>query len=208
MSPLSAKDAPGRMAEQNEEDPARNAPGLFTRGDQFKPPCVGRPEAQIVLTPGVTEAAEQEQDDREHDYNPKPSWHFLPPHRDSQRVLPAQPYLLFAQTGFPQNTSTVARGGAACANTPEQSQANSIQRLDAGRSFARCGHVSLETMFRTCGGGNGPSDPYPRDLKEATMPITERTKEQLYREAKRLGIKGRSKMNKGQLKAAIARRHH
>ena len=34
----------------------------------------------------------------------------------------------------------------------------------------------------------------------------ERTKEQLYREAKRLDIKGRSKMNKGQLKAALQRR--
>ena len=34
----------------------------------------------------------------------------------------------------------------------------------------------------------------------------ERTKEQLYREAKRLGVTGRSKMNKGQLKAALARR--
>jgi hypothetical protein len=34
----------------------------------------------------------------------------------------------------------------------------------------------------------------------------ERTKEQLYRDAKRLGIKGRSKMNKGQLKAAVGRR--
>jgi hypothetical protein len=33
----------------------------------------------------------------------------------------------------------------------------------------------------------------------------ERTKEQLYREAKRLGIKGRSKMSKGQLKAALTR---
>jgi hypothetical protein len=39
------------------------------------------------------------------------------------------------------------------------------------------------------------------------MPTTrERTKEQLYREAKRMGIKGRSKMNKGQLKAAVNRR--
>jgi hypothetical protein len=39
------------------------------------------------------------------------------------------------------------------------------------------------------------------------MPIgKERTKEQLYREAKRLNIKGRSKMNKGQLKAAVDRR--
>jgi hypothetical protein len=34
----------------------------------------------------------------------------------------------------------------------------------------------------------------------------ERTKEKLYSQAKRLGIKGRSKMNKGQLKAALARR--
>jgi hypothetical protein len=34
----------------------------------------------------------------------------------------------------------------------------------------------------------------------------ERTKEQLYRDAKRLGVKGRSKMNKGQLKAAVDRR--
>jgi hypothetical protein len=39
------------------------------------------------------------------------------------------------------------------------------------------------------------------------MPTTsEMTKEQLYREAKRLGIKGRSKMRKGTLKAAIQRR--
>jgi hypothetical protein len=41
------------------------------------------------------------------------------------------------------------------------------------------------------------------DGKEVPMPIE--TKEQLYREAKRLRIKGRSKMSKGQLKAAISR---
>lgn len=35
----------------------------------------------------------------------------------------------------------------------------------------------------------------------------EPTKEQLYHQAKRLGIKGRSKMNKGQLKAAVGRRY-
>jgi hypothetical protein len=34
------------------------------------------------------------------------------------------------------------------------------------------------------------------------------TKDQLYNQAKRLNIKGRSKMNKGQLKAAVARRGH
>ena len=39
------------------------------------------------------------------------------------------------------------------------------------------------------------------------MPTTSAmTKDQLYREAKRLGIKGRSKMRKGALKAAIERR--
>jgi hypothetical protein len=36
----------------------------------------------------------------------------------------------------------------------------------------------------------------------------ERTKEELYQQAKRLNIKGRSKMNKGALKAALARRGH
>ena len=34
----------------------------------------------------------------------------------------------------------------------------------------------------------------------------ERTKEQLLKEAKRLGIKGRSRMNKGALNAAVDRR--
>ena len=41
------------------------------------------------------------------------------------------------------------------------------------------------------------------------MPMgKERTKDELYSQAKRLGIKGRSKMNKGQLKAALQRRGH
>jgi len=40
------------------------------------------------------------------------------------------------------------------------------------------------------------------------MPIgREPTKEQLYRQAKRLGIKGRSKMNKRQLKSAVGHHH-
>ena len=39
------------------------------------------------------------------------------------------------------------------------------------------------------------------------MPVgTERTKAELYAEAARLGIKGRSKMNKGALKAAVRRK--
>jgi hypothetical protein len=34
----------------------------------------------------------------------------------------------------------------------------------------------------------------------------DKTKDELYRDAKRLGIKGRSKMTKGLLKAAVERR--
>jgi hypothetical protein len=41
------------------------------------------------------------------------------------------------------------------------------------------------------------------------MPMgQERTKEQLYNQAKRLYVKGRSKLIKGQLKAALSRRGH
>jgi hypothetical protein len=41
------------------------------------------------------------------------------------------------------------------------------------------------------------------------MPITrELTKEQLYREAERLRVKGRSKRSKSQLKAAVGRHRH
>jgi hypothetical protein len=50
------------------------------------------------------------------------------------------------------------------------------------------------------------STPLPQ-TEGGVMQGRQGTKEQLYREAKRLGIKGRSKMNKGQLKAAIDRRH-
>ena len=45
-----------------------------------------------------------------------------------------------------------------------------------------------------------------RERKEALPMIgREPTKEQLYHPAKRLGIKGRSKMSKNQLKAAVGR---
>lgn len=57
---------------------------------------------------------------------------------------------------------------------------------------------------------SGSSKVSKQARKEAIiMPMgQERTKEELYRAAKRLNIKGRSKMNKGQLKAALARRGH
>ena len=68
--------------------------------------------------------------------------------------------------------------------------------------------------FRNCGIGEQPAvhSPETRTAVSAAGPRrkgewmpTELTKEKLYREAKRLGIKGRSKMTKSQLKSAIAR---
>jgi hypothetical protein len=47
------------------------------------------------------------------------------------------------------------------------------------------------------------------ELFAPDMPLTrDLTKEQLYREARRLRIKGRSRMNKRQLASAVARRRH
>jgi hypothetical protein len=43
-------------------------------------------------------------------------------------------------------------------------------------------------------------------LRSGTSRPKGRTKEQLYNDAKRLGIKGRSKMNKSQLQRAVSRR--
>ena len=54
--------------------------------------------------------------------------------------------------------------------------------------------------------GYGTAEPLERG--ELMAIGRERTKEQLYSQAKRLNIKGRSKMNKGQLKAALARKGH
>ena len=63
--------------------------------------------------------------------------------------------------------------------------------------------------FDTYFAGYGPIDPSNSPKGGQAMPMgQERTKEQLYSQAKRLGVKGRSKMNKGQLKAALARRGH
>jgi hypothetical protein len=41
--------------------------------------------------------------------------------------------------------------------------------------------------------------------KASAKPVPSRTREELYREAKRLGIEGRSKMSKGELERAVAK---
>ena len=47
-----------------------------------------------------------------------------------------------------------------------------------------------------------------RDSEIGRSRCEDENEEQLYREAKRLGVKGRSKLDKGQLKAAVDRRKY
>ena len=104
----------------------------------------------------------------------------------------------------------------------------SARRIREGSRLARClGRMSLRLRVAGCGLPVGamsaagvargmlvsthisPGTAIEQPKGGEAMPMgQERTKEQLYSQAKRLGVKGRSKMNKGQLKAALARHGH
>ena len=88
--------------------------------------------------------------------------------------------------------------------------------LDQGRSESRAEEIASRTMNKEKarhGESRTSSRTSKRDissgrrggLRSGTKRPRGRTKEQLYQEAKQLGIKGRSKMNKDQLKAALTR---
>ena len=82
-----------------------------------------------------------------------------------------------------------------------------VRRAQDGRELVNEG--AIERRRRLEIGAVGSSRVSETATKEVCMPITrETTKEQLYREAKRLRIKGRSRMNKGQLKSALTRHGH
>lgn len=106
--------------------------------------------------------------------------------------------------------SDVSAGTYRCGNCGYELSVRSTQSLPP------CPSCSA-SEWRALSGGDAAEDPYPgqqRGTKQRTGsqsrrssrgPTGERTKEQLYREAKRLGIDGRSKMNKQQLAQAIGR---
>src|ERR671936_1140729 len=68
------------------------------------------------------------------------------------------------------------------------------ERARSGETKGRPSRTSTRDMSSGRRGG----------LRSGTRRPKGRTKEQLYNEAKRRGIKGRSKMNKGQLQRALA----
>ncbi len=91
--------------------------------------------------------------------------------------------------------------------------------LDQGRSESRAEEIASRTVNKEKarqGESRTSSQTSKRDissgrrggLRSGTKRPRGRTKEQLYQEAKKLDIKGRSKMNKDQLKAALTRHGH
>lgn len=91
--------------------------------------------------------------------------------------------------------------------------------LDQGRSQSRAEEIASRTVNKEKarrGESRTSSRASKRDissgrrggLRSGTNRSRGRTKEQLYQDAKKLGIEGRSRMNKDQLKAALTRRGH
>jgi hypothetical protein len=91
--------------------------------------------------------------------------------------------------------------------------------LDQGRSQSRAEEIANRTVnkekarhgeSRTCSRASKRDISSGRrgGLRSGTNRSRGRTKEQLYQDAKKLGIEGRSKMNKDQLRAALTRRGH
>jgi hypothetical protein len=91
--------------------------------------------------------------------------------------------------------------------------------LDQGRSESRAEEIASRTVNKEKArhSESRTSSRAPKrdissgrrgGLRSGTNRSRGRTKEQLYHDAKKLGIAGRSKMNKDQLKAALTRRGH
>ena len=115
--------------------------------------------------------------------------------------------------------SDVSAGTYRCANCGYELTVSSSQSLPP---CPRCSRGQWNAVT----GGDSAEDPYPgqrRGARQSRRQLStrsrggsrprrtrgggdERTKEDLYREARRLGIEGRSKMNKQQLAQAISRR--
>jgi hypothetical protein len=97
-------------------------------------------------------------------------------------------YELIKESVQQRGTST-KRAKEIAARTVQKERARSGQTKTASRT-------SIRDISSSRRGG----------LRSGTRGPRGRTKEQLYNEAKQMGIKGRSKMNKGQLQRAVDRK--
>ena len=93
-------------------------------------------------------------------------------------------------------TSSAKKRGASTKRAKE------IAARTVNRERARTGEARQRSRTST----RGPSSSRRGGLRSGTSRPRGQTRERLYNEAKRLGIGGRSKMNKAQLRAAVNRK--
>ena len=89
----------------------------------------------------------------------------------------------------------------------ERAEAGETQasRKSSGRSGAQAGKAGRSSKPGAARGGGKPSASRSSSSKPSASRGGERTREQLYEEARRKGVDGRSKMSKAQLQRAVGR---
>jgi hypothetical protein len=119
--------------------------------------------------------------------------------------------------------STIRRSSAKAQRTWSKAHDAAVEQYGEGERSHRTAFSALKHSFERKGDrwvekdGKGPSDPRSKQRSTAAkragrgetyggVDAEGNTKEELYRRAKRLGVKGRSKMAKRELARAIARK--
>lgn len=115
---------------------------------------------------------------------------------------------------------TLQRSPKEAQRTYAKAHDGAVETYGEGERAHRTALAALKRKFEKVGDhwekkdGAGPSDPRAKDPRAREnhgksyggVDVEGNTKEELYQRAWRLGVKGRSKMSKGELAEAIARR--
>jgi hypothetical protein len=118
--------------------------------------------------------------------------------------------------------STIERSSKKAQRTWAKAHDNAVETYGEGERAHRTAYSALKHSFEKKGdrwvekGKKGPSDPQARKSGRAArrggsetyggVDVEGNTKEELYRRAKKLGVEGRSSMNKKELARAVAKK--
>ncbi|MEW6154357.1 MAG: ChaB family protein [Actinomycetota bacterium] len=117
--------------------------------------------------------------------------------------------------------STLKRSPAKARRTWSKTHDSAVESYGEGERAHRTAYASLKHSFEKVGDHwepkdeKGPSDPEPRDASTAArrnrktyggVDVEGNSRDELYQRARRLGVKGASRMKKTELAEAIARR--
>lgn len=116
--------------------------------------------------------------------------------------------------------STLRRSSAEAQRTWAKAHDSAVETYGEGERAHRTAYSALKHKFEKKGdrwvkkNGKGPSDPRAKDPKAREgrsksyggVDVEGNSRDELYARAKKLGIEGRSRMSKGELAEAIARK--